>query len=346
MEGILVLKDLSCTNNKAIAGGGSVVYSHGIFLPCVVSPSRANDICGEGNSAVYGNWFASSYSRLEVQGFPTSIKPAFPGISFPVNVKKVDSYNQTITTDYSSLVQAQTPPDRSLLSAPIDMLSGVFGRFQAGIALFDLQIKPSFSEVSPVPATTILTNRPSVSFKSVDVETLSTMISDVFDIVISNGSSICPVGSILFLDSTLLGKSGLKDRRGSCVVCGAGTYSVSPLTGITVEEPSSLSCPQAATCNGGSNAEFSLGSWVIILGRYVLIDCPLGYKLMNTGNKGQFLHDVQKCQKCQLDQYIVSSYDSRYDYQRCPTGLYPALIPLCDSVSFFETERYDPLNFF
>ena len=170
--------------------------------------------------------------------------------------------------------------------------------------------------------TAVLSEQPAITFKAVDAETLGTMLSPtVTTSIMTSASTICPLGSILSLTSA---KPGSIFRWGDCVLCGPGTYSVSPLAGIgtTPKQPACLNCPQTATCKGGSDVIFSLGTWVVMAGMYQLVSCPPNYQLINSDDSGVFQHDLQHCRQCQVGQYILNPNSSDFVCQNCPTGSY------------------------
>ena len=103
--------------------------------------------------------------------------------------------------------------------------------------------------------------------------------------------------------------------------CQPGTYSVSPLATNKGIYPSCFTCPVDAVCLGGNLVQFRMGSWIIADDgtMFTLVGCPSGYALINSVN-GQFNHDVQRCSKCQSNEYVLDSSDSSFSCTPCPVG--------------------------
>ena len=271
-----------------------------------------NNNCGIENGAAYGPCFASSYTRLEVSQGPTASDPAYPGISFTLTVRKLDSYNQQIGTDSSSVIQAQCAANCSISGNAVATLRGG----QAGISV---TIRPSFV-VSRSSRIQVLGCLPFIYLKGIDSQDdrLSTMVSNMFPLLMS--TAVCPPGYILLLDrSQSGGEPGASTAAGSCSQCQPGTYSVDPLVGINPQVPSCFNCPASGSCKGGSAVQFSLGTWKVIDGIYRLVGCPVGNQLVNSIN-GIFAHDIQNCLRCASDSYVVDSNNSNYTCQKCPIG--------------------------
>jgi hypothetical protein len=330
----LTLLNVEGANNAALLGGGGVLYWTGENKPLIIETAALGgllSLCGFGNAAVYGNCLASTYMSLELQGLPTAEGPAYPGVSFQIKVVKKDAYDQTITTDSSSLVQALSIFNKSgsMQGETAAILSGALGSFAAGVAQLNIQVKPFFSSVVPVTSTAILREHPAIMFKAVDAETLEPMRSSTITVTMTSGSAVCPVGSILSLD---LAQDGSSSRGGACSVCGPGTYSVSPLAGIgsAPKQPACLNCPQTATCDGGSSVKFTLGNWILQRGMYVLISCPANYQLINLDDMGMFQHDLQRCRQCQANEYNLNPNSSSFSCQICPSG---ANFERCQTIS-------------
>jgi predicted outer membrane repeat protein len=274
-----------------------------------------SDICayGTGNYAVYGNCLASTYDHLDLNGIPTASAPANPGMSFTIQVIKLDVYNQTITSDSSSLLQMLTSFEMKFMNDPFVSISGDFiSVLENGSAYLTVVLNPTFATIDFLEDTTVLQTRPYVYLTGIDALSISTtMQTDPAEINIATGSKVCPSGYILILD-----KSG----KGSCSECAAGTYSLNPLAGISNSQPTCFACPPNGICKGGYSVELPLGIWEIVSGYYKLISCPAGYQLVNANGNGMFSRDIQTCHQCSSSQYILNSNLSNFTCQQCPKG--------------------------
>ena len=266
------------------------------------------DFCLE-NRAMYGQCVASSYKGLKVTGTPSSSNPAFPGLSFNFSVEKQDAYNQRIVTDSSSFLGTST----SIGDTDSVLISGTtVARFTEGVANFSIVLNPTFSYVSFRNFSAVLAGTPSIYLDGFDTQSqqLTSMTSPTIDIVVAQGSMVCPRGYVLMLDEA---------DHGSCSKCGPGTYSLNPLLGDKSQAGSCFSCPPNAVCTGGDKVNFSSGKWVVDNGFYRLVDCPSGHQLINSINF-QFDPNVQQCLPCSTSQYIIATNDSKFICQPCPVG--------------------------
>ena len=304
----LHVNQINCTRNSAFKGGGGALLWDGDILSPFDIVHAQGLSCDEQNTARYGPCAASKYSTLFLNGLPLESAPAFAGVTIRLYVSKKDIYNQTILTDSSSVLQALNqagPRLMSGLSGLSPVLSGTtLNVLDEGTARFDLIINPVFSMSAYEAGKAFLEDYPIVVFKGIDaeVETISYMQSAAAVIPIANGSSVCPKGYILALDSF---------GTGSCSECRSGTYSVSPLAGIRSGVASCLACLPFANCTGGSSVTFALGVWEVIDGMYRLVSCPLQHQLVNSIN-GLFNHDIQQCLACGPNQYILDSNNSEF----------------------------------
>ena len=280
---------------------------------------KLRTLCGPNNSAVYGDCLASVYHALQVFDLPTSHNPANPGLPFSVLVQKQDFYGQVIATDSVSILQAHSSFNDKLDSDPSVTLTGtILSVLQQGQAFFSVMLKPTFVSVSMREERTTLVSQPAIYFKGLDTQatTSAAMVSSAKKIFIANSTAVCPLGFILSLDQT---ESNTLGQGGSCLECGPGTYSVNPLAGISDTVPSCFNCPPSGVCKGGSDVQFSIGKWEIILGIYRLVGCPPGHQLVNSID-GVFSHDIQDCLSCPQSDYIVNTDNSSYTCQTCPIG--------------------------
>ena len=316
-ESFLAMQSVLISGNTALQGGGGGIFWNGGISPNLNSvPS--DTFCGPKttNIAGFGNCLASSFARLALAKSPGVV---YPGIPFQLTVLKLDSYNQTISTDSSSVVEAIAVANAELDADRYTSISGQYvATFTEGRAELSVVLKPSFVLVNQIDSRTILKSIPTIYFKGLDVQSDSTMLSSILKMSVAVDSSVCPSGFILALQSIQVGND-TSSRQGSCTECSPGTYSVSPLAGATSTSPSCLNCPPSGTCIGGSDVKFSIGSWVIRNGIYRLVGCPDGYQLVNSIN-GIFTHDVQNCLACSANSYILDSNVSNYSCQVCPIG--------------------------
>jgi hypothetical protein len=274
--------------------------------------------CGVENRALYGNCIASSFKRLDVRN---PILPVYPGQNFYIAVQKVDMYNQLISTDSKTVLQVH--PSSS--SAPHLSISGsVIVRMQAGIAEFEIALKPSFSRIDGILKISDLAHTSELFFEgldSIDSRQNSKMISDNFVVPVRIGDQVCPLGYILYLDSPV-GKT----RSGTCTLCTEGTYSLNPLFGGSeTANPTCIPCPIQALRNGdcvkgGGAVNFTLGHWTVSDGMYKLVGCPAGYHMINSVG-GLFSHQVQQCSRCGQGEYILNSSNTNHLCKLCPKFL-------------------------
>ena len=312
----LYLEEVTCTENLALSGGGGMVYWSGPVQPTIVnSVPYGRLFCGVGNIAAYGNCFATPYSRLVLQGWSDII---YPGLLFQVQITKQDAYNQTISSDTSSIVQVI--PGQLQADSVISVLGTYFAVLESGVATFSIALKPSFIDVGvgEVDGSIVLKTQPVIYAKGLDFQTGANMISKLAYFTIPLGSSVCPKGYVLALDQTDE-DSNKTVRQGICSLCVSGTYSLDPLVGYVALEPTCLNCPAGGTCTGGCSVEFAVGNWEISKGKYVLMSCPIGYQLVNSIG-GTFSHDAQRCAPCPIESYIYDSNNSKLSCQPCPIG--------------------------
>jgi len=236
-------------------------------------------------------------------------------VLFQLTVFKKDFYNQTIKTDSGSTAQAlalSLGDDGFRLGAVTGDLVGVLAE---GTVSLSIALKPAYDLVDTQRGVTDLQRMLVFFIYGTEIGTGGDLTSQIEVPTFATGFDVCPRGYIFSLD----GANGQIGRTGSCSLCAAKLYSVSPLAGTSFGNPSCLNCPPSAVCEGGSDIEFSRGRWEIINGIYVLVGCPAGYQLVNTIS-GLFSHDAQDCSKCSATQYIVDSNNSAYTCQNCPLG--------------------------
>ena len=302
-------------NNAPLGGGGSLLWQGNI------PPSlQQSDLCELNNTAMYGQCIASDLKVLAIVSSARDGGIVFPGLPFDMLVVKMDAYNQTISTDSSSLVEIVPVLDKSLNSDPSVAIQGeTIVQMHDGVGNFSVSIEPSFS-VGPSGNEVVRVNHlPLIYFTGDDSQALvqSTMRSSLIQLPIGNGSHVCPRGYVLSLQKSSSSSIGLS---GTCELCGPGTYSLDPLKGINENDPSCLTCPIGANCRGGNDVDFVMGEWTESEGIYLLVGCPLGYQLVNYAQMGIFSQERQQCKSCSHDQYIIDSHNSSFFCQPCPMG--------------------------
>ena len=311
-------------NDYATSSGA---FDTGLQLPVSLLVSLQNSqrkvSCTMSNNAKYGPCIASEYKRFLVLGGTTEISPAYPGLPLSLVAIKKDAYNQTVSSDSSSIIQVFNSMDGTLKSDPAVSFAGAtITKMVEGQAFFSFALKPTFSVIDFVEAKTSLKTIPYLYFSGSDLgnDRILDMISNIFSVAIAKGSQVCPSGYVLALDS-----DRIMNGSASCKFCPSGTYSVNPLAwnpSSTSRAPSCLNCPVGGNCNqGGGNIIFAIGNWTVLNGIYVVTACPFGHQLINstTGTRsGLFSHDVQQCKSCPPGTYIIDPNAGLC--QTCPTG--------------------------
>ena len=250
-------------------------------------------------------------------GLPTKDNPAYSSLPFDVTVYNKDFYGQTLASDSSSFVQLLRVSDQNQTDESALGVSGT-STFQLtnGVATLSVAMEPVFSTVEVKALASNGTARlasPVYShFTLVDATSGTRFLSPLLEIPFSTGATVCPPGFFLQLSSF---------NVGGCVWCQPGTYSVSPLAASKGIRPSCLNCPADGLCLGGNKVEFRLGEWIIANegAMYRLKSCPDGYELINSIN-GVFEHDIQRCSKCQSNEYVLDSSNSFFSCTECPVG--------------------------
>ena len=310
----LLLEEVTCTENMALSGGGGMVFWSGPTQPTIVNSIPHGPLsCGLGNIAAYGNCYATPYSRLMLKVLSNFV---YPGLLFQVQITKQDAYNQTISSDTSSIVQVI--PGQLQADPSVSVLGTYFAILEAGVATFSIALKPSFIDVGELDGRIVLKTQPAIYAKGLDFQTGANMVSELAYVTIPLGNSVCPKGYVLALDQTNE-DSNTTVRQGICSLCVSGTYSLDPLVGYSALVPTCLNCPAGGTCSGGFSVYFAGGNWEIFQGKYILLHCPVGYQLVNSIG-GTFLHDAQRCAPCPIDSYIFDSNNSKLSCQPCPIG--------------------------
>ena len=160
-------------------------------------------------------------------------------------VVKKDRYEQTIASDYKSTLQLYSDPTGAKANdASISFVGSVFSGFQAGVAVFTVAIKPTFTSVGLLEGRTVLLRQPFLSVSGRDAASDREMQAGVHQVhLASNRTATCPVGFALVLDTGLDSRGQpITPSTGACIQCEIGKYIVNPLTGRC------RTCPQSAMC--------------------------------------------------------------------------------------------------
>uniref|UniRef100_A0A7S0MMZ5 Tyrosine-protein kinase ephrin type A/B receptor-like domain-containing protein n=1 Tax=Cryptomonas curvata TaxID=233186 RepID=A0A7S0MMZ5_9CRYP len=232
-------------------------------------------LCGENNSACFGSCLASTGKHLEIQ--LGSTQPIFPGLTFPVFVRKLDFYNQTVTSDSSTFLKIQTEPSaHSNLGVTGSLLAAVISgeavfQLVSGCATVVVAVQPYIATIEADVGLAVLAGEVVVYAEGVDDQSFIVLRSSTKIVEFGSGAGICPRGYILALDPSPL---QVAPRLGQCVFCSPGTYSVNPLyegsvivgeglkLGIS-KSPKCLPCPAGGVCVGGDKVVHTTASFSV-----------------------------------------------------------------------------------
>jgi hypothetical protein len=132
-------------------------------------------LCGPGNKATFGSCIASAGVGLELH--IDAAEPVHPDLSFPVLVRKVDYYNQTVASDSASYLQIRSGTatnssgDRKV-SGLAAVLSGttVFV-LQGGTASVKVALRPYMGTVDVASGSTQIAGDTLIYVDGIDNET-------------------------------------------------------------------------------------------------------------------------------------------------------------------------------
>ena len=281
------------------------------------------EVCCYNGSAVYGSCVASAFKTFLVDGMPTADAPAFPGLPFAISVYMKDWYNQTIYSDSSSVLKAES------LNQLVSISGSFVTTFKVGSAGLQIVLKPTFYAIDSSAGIAILESNASITFKFINTNEQLTLIqSGVYTVKFGNGMEVCPPGYVVLLDHA-------NRNEGACFYCQAGTYSLNPLAG-TEQEPSCLNCPMHAICNGGSSVQLSLGTWIQEKWFYKLVSCPVGFALVNSvqragGTGYAATAELQECVPCSDSGYTLDGNQPTCTVcplgASCNGGIFMPLVP-------------------
>ena len=146
MESLIFANGTSCTGNRAPAGGGGVILIQGSALP---SSENIDHLCGQDNSAVYGPCVASECQSLNLSYNASGL--VWAGLSFIINILKLDAYKQIILADSSSFLQIlPSKHDKIAVEDPgayFTLVGSSVSQFSRGMASIEVAIKPRFVQI-------------------------------------------------------------------------------------------------------------------------------------------------------------------------------------------------------
>ena len=285
-------------------------------------------LCGENNSALFGLCIASGYRDMQIS---SSVSLVYSGLPFTIYITKKDSYNQTILSDSSSLIQILPMLGNNMASSSmVSVIGSSVAKLDQGVASVRFGVMPRFSNVNFMKGTAYVFALTTIIVEGFDSQSSSEsyMRSDSFVLNIQQGTTVCPPGYIF---KFVLEQDNATEGMASCKFCESGTYSIQPLayqSGAATNEnqvdfiPLCFTCPNGADCSkGGSEVYFSIGTWSNLGGMYFLIGCPEGFQLINSTSgtsSGSFSNRNQECRKCGAGQYIINPNTDQCN--QCPPG--------------------------
>jgi serine/threonine protein kinase len=332
-QSLNVPASLSLAHRSATSGQGQLspaMYGaktyHPIAKGVALPPNRGYNIgfdpCGEKNIALYGECIASGYERLSVS---ITTDALYAGVPFNLSVRKLDAYGNTILSDSNSVLQVIATSNSdghgsNLLDSSVSIVGPYLAQLSRGVANFLFAVEPTFSLIDLQSGTANLSASSYLFLKGADSQAAALMISELVPLNLQQGINVCPAGYI-----PVLGQHDASKGPAVCQLCKAGTYSLSPLAHMSGSSPAPncINCPVAGICTeGGTDAQFEVGTWAVVGGIYVLTSCPEGFELINSTagtSKGEFSNDAQQCRACLSQQYILDP--NRDTCQTCPPGL-------------------------
>ena len=238
------------TSDSPLAAASPASLHHQAHWLCGRGQS---DLLAHNNTAAYGPCVATTYHHLDMSGLPAREAPGHAGVDMKLVIVKKDRYEQTIASDFSSSLQIYSDPTGATTNdASISFFGSIFSVFQAGVAVFTIAVKPTFTSVSMLEGRTGLLRQPFVCMSGKDAATGREMEVAVNQVhLASNLSTACPVGFALVMDSGLdAAGQPITPSGGACIQCEVGKYIVNPLTGRC------SACPPSAMCVNGAPPVF------------------------------------------------------------------------------------------
>ena len=139
------------------------------------SPAPEMIMCGNGNSALFGKCLASAGTGLELH--LSSAKPVYPDLTFPVSVRKLDHYNQTVASDSTTFVQIRSEmaidpvANRSFPSIAAVLSGTTVLVLREGKAVVSVALRPAIVNLSDLSGSTQLGGDAFIYGNGVDSET-------------------------------------------------------------------------------------------------------------------------------------------------------------------------------
>ena len=102
------------------------------------------NLCGEGNTALFGQCIASDFQYLQTLG---SLGPVYSGVLFSFAVMKKDAYNNTMISDDYSLVRAMPLLATRGADSSTSILGSALSQMSSGVAAFSFAVKATFNSI-------------------------------------------------------------------------------------------------------------------------------------------------------------------------------------------------------
>jgi hypothetical protein len=159
----------------------SALYIHdtgSTGLARTLGHDELHSLCGDGNQAMFGSCVASAGTKLDVLLDPDM--QANPGLSFDVYLRKVDFYNQTVASDFSSFLKVHSEPYKYTANLSSDssepsraaMITGqIVFLLDGGMSTAKVEVLPYFASVMPILGQTRLGVETAIYAEGLDNET-------------------------------------------------------------------------------------------------------------------------------------------------------------------------------
>ncbi len=143
--------------------------------------TQMHQLCGENNQALFGSCLASTGKQLELK-LETTI-PINPGLAFFVSVVKVDFYNQTVTSDFSTFLKIHT------MSAALSLADSVYngsslGAIVSGEAVFQLTGGQSTVSVALKPYFSVIRSESGLALRAGEVLLYAEGVDDLSSVTL------------------------------------------------------------------------------------------------------------------------------------------------------------------
>ena len=129
-------------------------------------------LCGNGNQALFGKCIASAGTDLELQIEAGSVHP---DLSFAVSVRKLDRYNQTVTSDSASFLQIRSEAGMNSMGEQSGLAAVFSGTtvfvLQSGCAITNVSVRPFIMTVLSASGAIQLASEVMMYVEGIDNET-------------------------------------------------------------------------------------------------------------------------------------------------------------------------------